>query len=207
MARGSFVQTTPTRSTRTMGVRAASISSRMTRGFRLFAATALVSWTLGCGGGGDAAPINNADPDGASDATVEAGAEAQSDTGSAGVSCLGSVYPSRGPIDPDGPDYEESGWTKQDVADAFAEAKTQGTKAFRAYKAAHTYPELLECAFCACGCASTFGHVSALDCFKDMHGFNCGYCQDIALRMETLVQEGLGDDEVRETLLVEFPEI
>jgi hypothetical protein len=102
------------------------------------------------------------------------GAGGVSAGGSGPVVCdLGTIYPNRQLIDPDNPDYEESGWTKQQVIDAFADAKAQNNQAYRAYRAAFQYSEYMECPFCACGCAapSLSNHLSAIDCFKDMHGF------------------------------------
>ena len=74
-------------------------------------------------------------------------------------------------LDPDAPVYEDARWTQAEVEAAFAEAAAEDSAAYRAYKAALAYPGLLECAWCACGCADSDGHLSALDCFKDMHGF------------------------------------
>jgi hypothetical protein len=93
--------------------------------------------------------------------------------GAAGVvSCdLGSVYPDSTVIDPDAPVYEGTGWSQSSVTQAFAEAKAEDSSAYRAYRAARDHTEYMECPFCACGCAEGNGHRSAIDCFKDMHGF------------------------------------
>ena len=53
----------------------------------------------------------------------------------------------------------------------FSIAKAEGMDAYKAYKAAFDNAEVLECAFCNCGCYPEPGHLSATDCFKDMHGF------------------------------------
>jgi len=91
---------------------------------------------------------------------------------SADIVCsLGTMYPNRTVIDPDAPVYSDSGWTQQQVTDAFAQAKAQNSQAYRAYKAANKYTQYLQCAWCACGCATSPGHKSAIDCYKDMHGF------------------------------------
>lgn len=86
---------------------------------------------------------------------------------------LGSLYEGQPSIDPDDPgDYSEEGWSNEDVIAAFEQAKADDSDAYRAYLFARDHSELLECAFCACGCSITDeGHLSASDCFKDMHGF------------------------------------
>lgn len=94
------------------------------------------------------------------------------DTAVEAIVCLGSVYPDQGPIDPDSPVYSDQYYTQEQVTKMFAQAKADNTKAYQAYLAGYKYPDLLECAFCYCGCASPPAeHVSALDCFKDIHGF------------------------------------
>jgi hypothetical protein len=85
--------------------------------------------------------------------------------------CLGTRWPGRQTIDPDNPDFEDQTWSKAQVQGKFAEAKQQGSDAYKAYKAARVHASVLPCAFCACGCATLEGHESAIDCFKDMHGF------------------------------------
>lgn len=87
------------------------------------------------------------------------------------VECFGTIYPGIDPIDPDAPIYSDADWTQEQVTVAFDDAKAGNTLAYRAYKAAYELGDILECAFCACGCASLVDHVSAMDCFKDMHGF------------------------------------
>lgn len=84
---------------------------------------------------------------------------------------LGSSTPDAPVIDPDAPVYEDDAWTQAEVEVAFAGAAAEDSPAYRAYKAALAHPEYLECAYCACGCAHSDGHLSAIDCFKDMHGF------------------------------------
>lgn len=84
---------------------------------------------------------------------------------------LGTMYPGQPLIDPDAPDFEDEVYSKQQVAEAFAADKAKNGPAYRAYKAALVHQDVLECAFCACGCAPSIGHLSAIDCFKDMHGF------------------------------------
>ena len=86
--------------------------------------------------------------------------------------CLGSVYgPDVAVINPDNPDYEGDGYTHDEVAQLFTEARAANNQAYRAYRAAYEHPDVVQCAFCLCGCASSVDHVSAEDCFKDLHGF------------------------------------
>ena len=85
--------------------------------------------------------------------------------------CLESVYPDEGVIDPDDPQFEDSTRTREQVQSMFAHAKETNSDVYWAYKAASDSPELIQCAYCACGCAITEDHLSAIDCFKDLHGF------------------------------------
>lgn len=97
---------------------------------------------------------------------------ATSDVGVGPVACtLGTVYPNSSVIDPDNPKYSDSKYTAVQVKTEFAQAKQFNSKAYKAYKAAFEHPELMECGFCPCGCQTLDGHESAIDCFKDMHGF------------------------------------
>ncbi len=139
---------------------------------------ALAASCGGDGGSGRAAGGSTATgaggPGGSGAGAQGTGAAGAAGVGGAGsvVCTLGTVYPNRDTIDPDAPDYEEPGWTKPEVAQAFADAKAADDKAYRAYRAAHQYAQFLECPFCACGCAiMDVAHQSAVDCFKDMHGF------------------------------------
>lgn len=84
---------------------------------------------------------------------------------------LGTAFPDAAVIDPDAPVYSDAGWSQAEVEVAFADAASTNSTVYRAYKAANAHPDYLVCAFCACGCADSAGHLSALDCFKDMHGF------------------------------------
>ena len=101
---------------------------------------------------------------GASDAMV-------ADADEEPVQCLGTIYPNEGQIDPDKPVYSSEWQTQEETEKAFAQAKADGTNAYKAYKAAFDNPEVLLCAFCPCGCHESNKHQSAMDCFKDMHGF------------------------------------
>jgi hypothetical protein len=84
----------------------------------------------------------------------------------------GSVYPNASVIDPDNPVYQDGSWTQQEVIDNFEQAKLLGKDAYPAYRAARDHAQYMECAYCKCGCGGpALGHESAIDCFKDMHGF------------------------------------
>lgn len=84
---------------------------------------------------------------------------------------LGTMYPTWPPIDPDNPDFEDDVFSKEQVIETFATDKAKNGDAYRAYKAALVHQDVLDCAFCSCGCTPSIGHLSAIDCFKDMHGF------------------------------------
>jgi Protein of unknown function with PCYCGC motif len=93
-------------------------------------------------------------------------------TSSQALSCdLGSAFPDSPIIDPDASVYQDENWTQDEVTAAFAQAKLDDSAAYRAYQAARKHEAHMTCAFCACGCAEESGHLSAIDCFKDMHGF------------------------------------
>jgi hypothetical protein len=112
-----------------------------------------------CSTSGDDQLPNNA---GATDASGDVGP----------AQCLGSVYPDLGVIDPDDPTFSDGSHSQSIVEQLFSEAKAGNTNAYRAYKAASLHAEVLDCAFCTCGCASSAAaHRSGVDCFKDMHGF------------------------------------
>ncbi len=85
--------------------------------------------------------------------------------------CLESVYPDQSVIDPDDPRFEDDAHTLEEVQVMFASARQDSSDAYWAYKAAYDHSDLIQCAFCSCGCAITSGHLSAIDCFKDLHGF------------------------------------
>lgn len=114
-------------------------------------------------------------PDDVAEAADVAGAvdvPEPADTDPASLVCLGSVYPDSGVIDPDDPKFSDEMYDTAQVKLMFQQAKTANSNAYKAYKAALKYPELLECGFCNCGCAAPpANHISAIDCFKDMHGF------------------------------------
>jgi uncharacterized protein with PCYCGC motif len=115
---------------------------------------------------------------GAADARVDLGAVSEAPLDATGdlrpdgpPECLGTMYPGIGPIDPDAPVFSDANWTQDEVTAAFLEAKAQNSDAYRAYKAALLLGDILECAFCTCGCHESIGHLSSADCYKDMHGF------------------------------------
>lgn len=86
------------------------------------------------------------------------------------VACLGSFQPAWPVIDPDAPVFTDAAHTQAQVETMFADARARDTAAYRAYRAARDLGDRLTCAYCACGCAVD-GHLSAQDCFKDLHGF------------------------------------
>lgn len=85
--------------------------------------------------------------------------------------CLNSMYGNDPQIDPDNPVYSDASVDQATVTQLFASAAATNSKAYRAYRAAFENPVVLKCAFCDCGCNASVGHTSAVDCFKDMHGF------------------------------------
>jgi len=87
------------------------------------------------------------------------------------VECWASQHPEWKVIDPDNPEYSDATYTAAQVKDIFAKAKASGSDGYRAYKAARDNLEVLACGRCACGCVRSLGHLNAVDCFKDMHGF------------------------------------
>jgi len=107
---------------------------------------------------------------GGSGAAGESGVDAAGDA-PAVVCDLGTMYPTLDVIDPDAPVYSDASWTQDAVVASFAKAKAESSMAYLAYRAARDYSHFLDCAFCSCGCAPGIGHLSAIDCFKDMHGF------------------------------------
>ena len=112
---------------------------------------------------------------GGSGGTATGGVAAGGDSGAAGTPSalcdLGSMYPTAPLIDPDAPVYQGANWTQQLVDEAFAKAKADQTTAYLGYAAARDHEKYMQCAFCSCGCGPSIGHLSAIDCFKDMHGF------------------------------------
>ena len=139
-------------------------------------ALGVVAAFSGCGGGsaegasGQSAGSDASDAT-AGDAAIDVAADVTTNADAAASCELGTMYPDAPAIDPDAPVYEDASWTQAEVTAAFAEAKAQNTYAYQAYRAASELGSLLECPFCACGCAPSIGHRSAIDCFKDMHGF------------------------------------
>lgn len=156
-----------------------------TRRFRWWAGVAAIAWlAVGCDGDAEqAAPADEAEVAGAPASENHVHGEspmdgamydvqADSEPSKKPVVCtLGTMYPGLPAIDPDNPDFSDDVFSKEQVIADFAEDKAKNGAAYRAYKAALENQETLECAFCACGCAPSIGHTSAIDCFKDMHGF------------------------------------
>jgi Protein of unknown function with PCYCGC motif len=59
-----------------------------------------------------------------------------------------------------------------------------------AYRAAAEIPDLLDQLYCYCECERSIGHKSLKSCFTDLHGANCGVCQNEALLAWSLNKKG-----------------
>ncbi len=68
-----------------------------------------------------------------------------------------------------------------------------------AYDAAKQIPQTLERIACFCPCYRV-GHTSLLDCYKDRHGANCQICVEEALAAKRLVEQGIAEDEIVQTI-------
>jgi cytochrome c-type biogenesis protein CcmH/NrfF len=68
-----------------------------------------------------------------------------------------------------------------------------------AYDAAKQIPQTLERITCFCPCYRV-GHASLLDCYKDRHGANCQICVEEALAAKRLVEQGVAEDEIVQTI-------
>lgn len=87
------------------------------------------------------------------------------------VECRGTSMPERDVVNPDDPTFSDSNFTNEQVREMFAKSRANNAAAYRSYSAAKANADVLSCAFCSCGCSGPLRHMSALDCFKDMHGF------------------------------------
>ncbi len=116
----------------------------------MYARALLTVVLLGCAGRDDAPPAVDEGP---------------------AIACYGSKDPAATLIDPDAPTYSDADNPLDDVRARFSKARATNAAAYRAYAAAKKNADVLGCGFCKCGCARSLGHESALDCFKDMHGF------------------------------------
>ena len=70
-------------------------------------------------------------------------------------------------------------------------------RAGQAYRAASEIPNVLDHLYCYCECEVSVGHKSLKSCFVDLHGANCGICQEQALMAWRLKQRGLPILEIR----------
>jgi mono/diheme cytochrome c family protein len=68
-----------------------------------------------------------------------------------------------------------------------------------AYDVAKQIPQTLERIGCFCACYRV-GHTSLLDCYKDRHGANCQICVEEALAAKRLVDQGVAEDEIVQTI-------
>lgn len=66
-----------------------------------------------------------------------------------------------------------------------------------AYRAAAEIPDLLDQLYCYCECERSVGHKSLRSCFVDLHGANCGICQQEALLAWRLSRKGRSVLEIR----------
>ena len=70
----------------------------------------------------------------------------------------------------------------------------------QAYQIAERDPALLAQLHCYCGCDKTNNHKNLLDCYRDDHGSHCAICVGEAVDAETLAQQGMPVDQIRDTL-------
>ena len=70
----------------------------------------------------------------------------------------------------------------------------------RAYKFAGQKPALLAQLWCYCGCDSTDGHRSLLDCYRDNHGSRCAICTGEALMAQQMSEQESPVDQIREAI-------
>src|SRR5262245_63435871 len=72
----------------------------------------------------------------------------------------------------------------------------------KGYEIARKYPALLDRLHCFCECAESpmFQHKTLLTCFVDTHADGCGICLSEARLAADLQEQGLSDDEVKNTV-------
>ena len=59
-----------------------------------------------------------------------------------------------------------------------------------AYQVAQDIPAVIDGSYCYCYCEENFGHRSLLGCYMDDHAASCDICQNEALRVRELWDEG-----------------
>jgi len=69
-----------------------------------------------------------------------------------------------------------------------------------AYQAAKEVPGVLSQLPCYCGCMSSAGHKSNLECFHDHHGVECTMCQDIAIDARDMYKSGMEVSRIRDRI-------
>lgn len=69
-----------------------------------------------------------------------------------------------------------------------------------AYRAAAEIPDLLDQLYCYCECERSINHKSLKSCFTDLHGANCGVCQNEALLAWNLNKKGWPVLRIREEI-------
>lgn len=104
----------------------------------------------------------------------------------------GRAHTPRGPISTTDPAVLRGGETR-----AILDPRFFAGQVGRAYRAAREIPEVLDHLYCYCECEVSVGHKSLKSCFTDLHGANCGICQEQALMAWRLKQRGLSILEIR----------
>jgi hypothetical protein len=74
----------------------------------------------------------------------------------------------------------------------------------KAYEIAGHNPALLAQLHCYCGCDRTQGHKNLLDCFRDTHGSQCAICTGEAIEADTLANQGMPVEQIRDALRARF---
>jgi len=74
----------------------------------------------------------------------------------------------------------------------------------KAYQIAEHDPALLAQLHCYCGCDKTDGHKNLLDCYRDTHGAHCAICTGEAIEAETLADQGMPVEKIRDALRDRF---
>jgi Protein of unknown function with PCYCGC motif len=74
----------------------------------------------------------------------------------------------------------------------------------KAYEVAERNPALLAQLHCYCGCDRTDGHKNLLDCFRTRHGSTCAICTGEAIEAETLANQGMPVEQIRDALRTRY---
>lgn len=98
----------------------------------------------------------------------------------------------KGPVSTTDPEALRGGETRK-VLDGRYFAGPSG----RAYRAAAEIPDVMDHLYCYCECEPAIGHKSLKSCFVDLHGANCGICQEQAVMAWQLHRRGLSLLQIR----------